>query len=163
MQTQIRFRRTAAVNPPSPPAAAARLALTAAGVVAASQIVPGIHGDSLPALLATALVLALLNAFLRPVLLLLSLPFLVLSFGLLLWVINAGLLTLASWIVHSFHVDSFWSALGGAAVISLVQLAGSALLGLHRRPNAPPPPGRRSPPTPRPGSPGDGAGPVIDV
>lgn len=161
MPTQIRFRRTASVAPSSPASTAARFALTAAGVVAAAQIVPGLHGDSLPGLLAAALVLALLNSFLRPVLLLLSLPFVVLSFGLFLWIINAGLLTLASWIVKSFRVDSFPSALGGAAIISLIQIIGGAMLGLNQRPDA----AAKRPRTPAQGprSPGDGPGPVIDV
>lgn len=107
-----------------------RLAVHAFGVLMATQIVPGLSFDTWPGLIAAALVLGLLNAVVRPILLVLSLPLVVVSLGLFLWVINAALLSFAGWLVKSFHVANFWSALGGAAVISLVSLVGSAALGL---------------------------------
>ena len=167
MPSQIRFQRRTSVTTPTTPATfAARLVLTAVGVLVATQIVPGLHCASLPGLLTTALVLGLLNAFLRPVLLLLSLPLVVVSFGLFLWIINASLLSLAGWMVKSFHVESFWSALGGAAVISVISMLGSSLLGLNRRttpaPASPPNPRHPGPPPPNPPPPG-GSGPIIDV
>lgn len=170
MPSQIRFQRKSPVNTPA--TFVARLALTAIGVLAATQIVPGLHCASIPGLLVTALVLGALNAFLRPLLLLVSLPLVVLSFGLFLWIINASLLTLASWMVKSFEVESFFSALGGAAVISVVSVLGGSLLGLNRpvtlttgsttTPHESAPDPRPSPPG-RGRGPGDGPGPVIDV
>lgn len=139
-----------------------RWAIHSVGVMAASQIVPGIECSSWSGLLTAALVLGLLNAFLRPLLMLLSLPLVLVTFGLFLWVINAGLLYLVGYLVKPFHVASFWSALGGSAVISLVsgflQLAlgirsgNSARIRIQRN--------RRRPP---PGGSGGPGGPVIDV
>lgn len=153
-----------------------RSGLTAVGVLAASQIIPGIHFDSWPGLLIAALTLGLLNAFLRPLLLLLSLPLVIVSLGLFIWIINASLLYLVGWLVKSFHVNSFWSALGGAAVISLVSLLGAPALGLRPKPtlrvhtssSSPNPIRPHHTPRPRtgPGSdsgPSSGSGPVIDV
>lgn len=133
---------------------------TSLGVFAATQIVPGIECRSAGGLLVAALVLGLLNAFVRPFLCLVSLPLLVFSFGLFLWVINAALLYFAGWLVKPFVVASFGSALGGAAVISLVSAIVSGLLGVHRLEAARARPrsssGPRGPSIP-PG------GPVIDV
>jgi putative membrane protein len=138
-----------------------RWVIHAVGFLAATQIVPGMSVDSLPGLLVSALLLGLLNAFVRPILTLLSLPLVVLTLGLFLWVINAALLGLVAWMVKSFTISSFWSALGGAAVISIVSAVANLLLGIDepgRPPTRPPPHGgdlRRGPP--------DGQGPVIDV
>jgi len=134
-------------------------------VLAATQIVPGLECDSFAGLVVAALLLGLLNAFVRPVLLLLSLPLVILSLGLFLWIINAGLLCLVGWLVKPFHVAGFGSALLGAAVISLVATVASSFLGLNReigRPRTRP----GVPPTshPRGGQgPDQGQGPVIDV
>ncbi len=111
-----------------------RWAINSLGVLAATQIVPGIDCPTFPGLLTAALLLGLLNAFLRPVLLVLSLPLLIVSLGLFLWIINASLLYLVGSLVKSFHVAGFPSALGGAAVISLVSLIGGSIFGLNRRP-----------------------------
>ncbi len=134
---------------------------TAVGVFLATQIVPGIECRTWQGLVAVALLLGLFNAFVRPLLLVLSLPLLVVSLGLFLWVINAGLLSLAAYVVKPFTVASFWSALGGAAVISVVSVIGNLLLGVRRRPAAVSP--HRSGPPQRPRDPPGGNGPVIDV
>lgn len=148
-----------------------RFALTALGVLAATQIVPGIECSSLEGLLIAALVLGLLNAFLRPLLLVLSLPLLVFSLGLFLWIINASLLCFVGWLVKPFHVASFPSALGGAAVISLVSVLGGRLLGLNRAPavtfrtsvGTRPSSSRPASKPDRSDGPGSGSGPIIDV
>lgn len=148
-------------------ALALRCALTTVGVLAATQIVPGLHFDSWAGLITAALVLGLLNAFIRPLLLLLSLPLVVVSLGLFLWIINASLLYFVGWLVKSFHVNSFPAALGGAAVISLISLIGSPLLGLGSGPTlrfrTTLKPNRPSPHRPTPPPRGPGGGPVIDV
>jgi putative membrane protein len=128
-------------------------------VWAATAIVPGVAYTGWQDLLIASLVLAILNVFVRPLLRLISLPFIILTLGLFLLVINALLLELTAWLVPGFRVDGFWPAMGGSLVISLV----SVLLGYPNRPRHvvvnPPPPG---PPPPRQGPP-PGKGPIIDV
>ncbi len=97
--------------------------------VAANLSFLGIRYDSAGALVATALVLSLINTFVKPVLMIITLPFILLSFGLLVLMINAALFSLAGALVAGFHVDSFGSALGGALVVSLV----SFLLNTDRK------------------------------
>lgn len=97
-----------------------RWLVLALAVWAAAAVVPGIHYDDGQSLLIAALVLGILNAFVKPALRLLSLPFIVVTLGLFLLVINAVLLMLASWLVSGFHVTGFWSAVGGSLVISIV-------------------------------------------
>src|SRR5690349_2888767 len=88
-----------------------RWIVTAVAVLVAAQIVTGVHYDNFAALAVTALVLGILNAFLRPLLLIITLPFNILSFGILTLFINALLFWLAGNLVQGFHVDRFfWSA-----------------------------------------------------
>jgi len=95
------------------------LILTAA-ILAAAYLLDGIEiRDFLSALLAAA-VLGILNAFFRPLLLLLTLPLNILSLGLFTFVINAFLLKLASGVIPGFEVHGFWAALFGALIITLV-------------------------------------------
>ena len=120
-------------------------------------IVPGIHYQKPLDLLLAALLLGILNSFLRPILLLLALPLLIFTLGLFILLINAFLLFFVGWLMRPhFYVDSFWSAFWGAVIISVVSLVLNTLTGSGesrmevRR-------GRRPP-----GSDG-GNGPVIDV
>lgn len=133
------------------------IVLTLAVWVAAT-VVPGIGYQSWQSLLIASLVLSILNTFVKPLLNLLSLPFIVLSFGLFLLVINAILLGLTSWLVKGFNVAGFWPAVGGSLVISVV----SMFLGYprHRRTliinrTGTIGPDRRRPPP--------GKGPIIDL
>ena len=64
--------------------------------------------------------LALVNAYLRPLVVLLTLPINILSLGLFTLVINASMFLLVSWFIPAFHVEGFWTALGGALVMSIV-------------------------------------------
>lgn len=97
-----------------------RFSVTGIAVLLASQIVPGITIATLPAGLAAAVLLALLNALVRPVLYLFSLPFIVLTLGLFMVVINAFLLQLVAFLVKGFVVGGFWPSVWGAVLISLV-------------------------------------------
>ncbi len=97
------------------------LILTLAVWVAA-HLVPGIAYDQWQSLMIAALVLGILNAFVKPILLLVSLPLIFVTFGLFLVLINALLLKATAWLVPGLHVASFWSALGGSLVISIVSL-----------------------------------------
>jgi putative membrane protein len=89
-------------------------------ILAAAYLLRGIEVASFPAALAAAAILAILNAFIRPVLLLLTLPLNLLTLGLFTFVINALLLLAASGLTRGFAVQGFWWALLGSLVISLV-------------------------------------------
>lgn len=127
-------------------------------VLVAANVVRGISYDTAAGLFVASLMLGVLNSFLRPLLLLLSLPLLILTLGLFTLVINALLLLAVSWLVNSFHVDGFRAAFWGAFVISLVSLLTGWLTGA-RKAQVQFRVQRRRPP---PGPPGPG-GPIIDV
>ena len=75
-------------------------------------------------LLLVALILGAISSFVKPILQILSIPFIIITLGLFLLVINAGMLLLTSWLAEQldigFHVDGFWTAVGGAIVITVV-------------------------------------------
>jgi putative membrane protein len=97
-----------------------RLLVTGIAVFLAVTIVPGIESRTVAAGIGAVLVLTLLNAVIRPILYLISLPLIVLSLGLFLVVINALLLQLTAYFVKGFTVSGFWASVGGALVISIV-------------------------------------------
>jgi len=86
----------------------------------AAGVIGGIRYDSLASLIGAALLLGILNAFLRPILLLLTAPLIILTLGIFIFVVNALMLLIVNQFVHGFHVDSFGSAFWGAVLISLV-------------------------------------------
>ena len=108
------------------------LATNVLAVGVAAWLVPGIRfteGDRLadywPALLAVGAILGVVSIFVKPIVQLLSIPFIIITLGLFLWVINALMLELTGWLAEQldlgFRVDDFfWSALLGALVISVV-------------------------------------------
>ena len=98
-------------------AAIIRVLITGIAVFLAVMIVPGLQVDSFLAGIAVVLVLTILNLLVRPVLLMLTLPLIVLSLGLFLIVVNALLLELTAYLV-----TGFWPAVGGSVVISLVTM-----------------------------------------
>jgi putative membrane protein len=97
-----------------------RWAITTIAVMVASSILHGIRYDTVPALIGAALLLGILNAFVRPVLLLLSVPLILLTLGFFILIVNGLMLLLVPSIIIGFHVDSFGSAFWGAIVISIV-------------------------------------------
>jgi putative membrane protein len=103
-------------------AAVIRVLITGIAVFLAVMIVPGLEVDSFGAGLAAVLVLTLLNLLVRPILLMVTLPLIVLSLGLFLIVVNALLLELTAYLVGGFSVTGFWPAVGGAIVISVVTM-----------------------------------------
>jgi putative membrane protein len=100
-----------------------RVLVNAVGIWLATEIVPGIVTRSAGTLLAAALVLGLVNAIVRPVLLVLTLPLTLVTLGLFLFVLNALCLWLTSAVVPGFEVRGFWSAFGGALIVSLLSWA----------------------------------------
>jgi putative membrane protein len=101
-----------------------RLAISALGLWLASVIVPGIRVDGFWSLIAAALVLGIVNALVRPILIVLTLPFTIITLGLFLLVINAAMLGLVGFFLHGFHVHGFVAALLGSIVVSLVSWVG---------------------------------------
>jgi putative membrane protein len=97
-----------------------RWLVTTVAVMAASSIIQGIRYDNAASLIGAALLLGILNAFLRPVLLILSVPLILLTLGLFILVVNALMLYLVPGIVTGFHVESFGSAFWGSIIISIV-------------------------------------------
>jgi putative membrane protein len=106
--------------------------LLALGVTIAAHTAAGIQYASASALVVAVLLLSLCNMVLKPVLMLFSLPFIILTFGIGIWLINALLFLLVGQLVHGFHVESFWHALWGAFVVSLTGAASNFLFGSSR-------------------------------
>jgi len=93
---------------------------TALGIGVAAQLLPGIQVDGVWPTVVAALLLGLVNATLRPILLLLTLPLTILTLGLFALVINGAMLALVASLVKGVHVAGFGSAILGAVIISLV-------------------------------------------
>lgn len=100
-----------------------RWIVTTVAVFAAERLLPGIRCDSAGALLGASLLLGIINAFVRPVLLLLSLPFIIVTMGLFIVVVNALLMLFVSSVIPAFHVDGFWDAFFGSIIVSIVSWA----------------------------------------
>jgi putative membrane protein len=94
--------------------------LSTIAVFVTAHILPGTRVDGWGTALAVAIVLAIVNAFIRPLLLILTLPLNILTLGLFTFVIIAGLVMLVSAIVPGFHVDGFWWALAFALVLAII-------------------------------------------
>jgi len=97
-----------------------RCGITGFAVLLASQIIPGIEILSLGSGIAAVVILSFLNAIIRPILYLLSAPFILVTLGFFMVLINAFLLYLVSGVVKGFLVSGFWPAVGGAILISIV-------------------------------------------
>lgn len=97
-----------------------RLLVTALVAFALAQLLKGIHVDTYWTALVFALVLAILNVLIKPILIILTLPLTIVTFGLFLFVVNALVVLLASRFVDGFKIDSFWWGLLFALLLSLV-------------------------------------------
>jgi putative membrane protein len=112
---------------------AVRWLILAGAIVVASYLLDGIEiSGFLPALGAAAM-LGILNAFLRPVLIILTLPINVLSFGLFTFVINALLLKMVSGVIPGFDVHGFWTAVWGSLIITVVNWLLHSFINDHGR------------------------------
>jgi putative membrane protein len=110
-----------------------RTLVTALGIWLATEIVPGVTASSGRALIWAAIALGLINAFIRPLLVLLTLPLTLITLGLFLLVLNAAMLNLAGWLVTGFDVQGFWSSVFGAIVVSLVSGLAANFIGSRGR------------------------------
>jgi len=106
-----------------------RLLVVALGLWLAAELVPGIEITGGWTLLGAALLLGLVNAIMRPLLILLTLPITVLTFGFFLLVINAGTLALVAWALDDFTIAGFWPAVGGGIVVGVTGWLASWFIG----------------------------------
>lgn len=97
-----------------------QLLLTALAAFLAAKFTPGVNITSYWTAIILALVLGLLDVFVKPILSFISIPITVLTLGLFILVINAVIILLASWIVSSFQVDGFWPALLYSVIFSVI-------------------------------------------
>lgn len=95
------------------------LMLTVA-IMAAAYLLPGIEVKGVFSAFFAAAILGILNALLRPILLLLTLPLNILTLGLFTFVINALMLMMASGVISGFHIAGFWSAIFGSLIIGVI-------------------------------------------
>ena len=103
---------------------------TALSLGVVSWVLPGVTITSVPALLVGAVVLALVNTIVKPVLVLLTLPLTFMTVGVFYFIVNGVAFSIAAWLVPGFIVSSFWWAILGAGLVGFV----SMLVGGSRRP-----------------------------
>ena len=103
---------------------------TALSLGVVSWVLPGVTITSIPALLVGAVVLALVNTIVKPILVLLTLPLTFMTVGVFYFVVNGAAFSIAAWLVPGFIVSSFWWAILGAGLVGFV----SMLVGGSRRP-----------------------------
>ncbi|MFM2135274.1 MAG: hypothetical protein RL021_674 [Bacteroidota bacterium] len=97
-----------------------RLVVTSLAVLVASFLLPGVEVKNGLTAILVAVVLSLLNAVVKPILVILTIPITLFSFGIFLLFINAFIILMADRIVPGFHVESFWTAFLFSIVLSLV-------------------------------------------
>lgn len=110
-----------------------RTLIVALGLWLASELVPGIAIHGAWTLLGAALLLGIVNAVVRPLLVILTLPIAIVTLGLFLLVVNAAMLGLVAWMFDGFAIAGFWPALFGAIVVSVTGWLASWFVGPRGR------------------------------
>ena len=111
-----------------------RLLVSALSLWLADAILPGMALHGLGTIILAAFLLGLVNAVVRPLAIVLTLPFTILTLGLFLFVVNAAMLALVAWLLPGFTLGGFWWALLGSLVISIVGTVLSWMIGPHGKP-----------------------------
>jgi putative membrane protein len=106
-----------------------RFFITACGLLLATYLLEGVHLGGAMSLLFAALVLCAVNAIVRPIMLLLTLPITVVTLGLFLLILNGAMLGLAALLVPGFVIDGFWTAVFGAIIISMTGMVANWFIG----------------------------------
>ena len=106
-----------------------RAAISALGLWVASLVLPGISFESGGKLAIAAVLLGLVNALVRPIAFILTLPLTLVTLGLFLFVLNAAMVGLVARLVPGFTISGFWTAMGAAVIVWLVSWLGSSLIG----------------------------------
>lgn len=113
----------------------ARMLLNGIAIIVAAWLLPGLDVTGPGPALVAGLLLGIVNALVRPVLFILTLPLTLVTLGLFLFVLNALCLGLVAWLVPGFSIAGFWSALFGALVVSVVSwILNGLLIGPKERP-----------------------------
>jgi putative membrane protein len=110
-----------------------RAAISALALWVADELFEGMRFESASQLIVSAIVLGIVNGLVRPLAFLLTFPITVLTLGLFLLVLNAGMLALVALIVPGFGLSGFWTAVGAALVVSLVSWFASSVIGSNGR------------------------------
>jgi putative membrane protein len=103
--------------------------LVALGLWLATAWVNGVSIDSPTTLIIAGLLLGIVNSIVRPIAIVLTLPMTIVTLGLFLLVINAGMVALVAWMVPGMHVVGFWAAFWTAVLVSIVSMVGSWFVG----------------------------------
>jgi len=106
-----------------------RVIVIGLGLWVADWLLAGITIQSTTTLVLAALVLGILNAVIKPLLFWLTLPLTIITLGIFILVLNAAVFGLASAFFSGFSVDSFWSAMGGAIIVSVISWIASWFIG----------------------------------
>ena len=106
-----------------------RAMLVALGLWLATAWVNGVSIDAPSTLIIAGILLGMVNSIVRPIAILLTLPMTIVTLGLFLLVINAGMVALVAWIVPGMHVAGFWAAFWTSVIVSLVSFVGSWFVG----------------------------------
>lgn len=106
-----------------------KLLISAAIILGAAFLLPGILIKSFGVALLVMFVLSILNVVLRPVLILLTIPVTILTLGLFLLIINAVIILLTDWMIDGFEVRNFWWALLFSLIVSLVNYIADLIIG----------------------------------
>jgi putative membrane protein len=106
-----------------------RAALVALGLWLATAWVPGVYIDSPSTLLLAGVLLGVVNSIVRPIAILLTLPMTIITLGLFLLVINAGMVALVAWMLPGMHISGFGAAFWTSILVSLVSMVGSWFVG----------------------------------
>lgn len=106
-----------------------RLLITALGLWVADQLLSGIAITGTGSLIVSALLLGIVNAVIRPVILILTLPLTIITLGFFVLIVNGISLAIAAWLVPGFHIEGLWSATLGAIIVGLTSWAASAFIG----------------------------------
>lgn len=106
-----------------------RLLITAAGLWLASALVSGIQMSGVLSLLLAALVLGFVNAIIRPIVIIFTLPLTIVTLGIFLLVINAGMLGFSALFVPGFTIEGFWAAAFGSIIVSITGALASWYIG----------------------------------
>ena len=106
-----------------------KILITSGLVLLIANFMPGVHVTGFTTALIVAIVLGLLNIFIKPILVILTLPVTIITLGLFLLVINALIILLCTKIVGGFSVDTFWTALFFSVILSLLQSIMNGILG----------------------------------
>jgi putative membrane protein len=106
-----------------------RAAFAALGLWLAARLLPGLSFATANTLLGAALLLGIVNAVVRPLAVILTLPLTLITLGFFLLVINAAMLGLVAWLLPGFQIIGFWTAVGASLIVSIISWLASSLTG----------------------------------